>query len=253
MRLYVISDLHLEFGDFEVPEVDADAVVVAGDLHVGTRGLEWAAKRLPDVPIIYVLGNHEYYKHVLPELIISMREEARRIDERIQVLDRAVFELEDVVFLGTTLWTDFALGGEQGSGMEIAEQALTDFWAIRYGSDQKELKAADILRVHERERWWLENTLARHAEQKVVVVTHHPPSARSVPDFAMQDPWCGVYASHLDDVVLGSGASLWIHGHVHTPADYVVGDTRVLSNPRGYVNRKRGTHPAFRPALVVEV
>lgn len=253
MKLYVVSDLHLEFGDFEVPEVAADAVVVAGDLHVGTRGLEWAAKRLPDVPIIYVLGNHEYYKHVMPDLIISIREEARRIDERIHVLDRAAVQLDDVVFLGTTLWTDFALGGDQSAGMAIAEQVLTDFWAIRYGLDQRELKPADLLRVHERERWWLEETLARYHDEKVVVVTHHPPSARSVPDFAMEDEWCGVYASHLDRVVEDSGAALWIHGHVHTPADYVAGDTRVLSNPRGYVNRKRGTHPAFRPGLVVEV
>lgn len=253
MKLYVISDLHLEFGDFEVPVVDADVVVVAGDLHVGTLGLEWAAARLPDIPIVYVLGNHEYYKHVMPDLIVEMREEARRIDERIHVLDRAALEIDDVVFLGATLWTDFALAGDQREGMEIGEQVLTDFFAIRYGPDARELRAADVLNVHERERWWLENAFARYAGQKVVAVTHHPPSARSVPGFAMKDAWSGVYASHLDEVVLASGAELWIHGHVHTPADYTLGSTRVLSNPRGYVNRPRGTHPNFRPGLVVEI
>lgn len=253
MRLYVVSDLHLEFGEFEVPEVEADVVVVAGDLHVGTRGLEWAARCFPDIPIIYVLGNHEYYKHVMPDLIVTMRDEARAVDERIHVLDRAAVELDGVVFLGATLWTDFALGGDGAEGMAIAEQVLTDFWAIRYGEDRRELKPSDVLSVHERERWWLENTLARHADQTLVVVTHHPPSARSVPDFAMKDAWCGVYSSHLDDLVLSSGANIWIHGHVHTPADYMIGPTRVLSNPRGYVNRARGSHPAFRPGLVVEI
>lgn len=253
MRLYVISDLHLEFGDFDVPDVQADAVVIAGDLHVGTKGLAWAAERLPDVPIVYVLGNHEYYRHVLPDLIVTMRDEARRIDERIHVLDRAALELDDVVFLGTTLWTDFALAGDQAVGMEIAEQALTDFFAIRYGPDERDLRASDIVNVHERELWWLETTLARHEDRKTVVVTHHPPSARSVPGFAMKDAWRGVYASHLDELVLSSRAELWIHGHVHTPADYEMEGTRVLSNPRGYVNRKRGSHPDFRPGLVVEV
>jgi hypothetical protein len=29
---------------------------------------------------------------------------------------------------------------------------------------------------------------------------------------------------------------LWTHGHTHHPFDYIVGETRVICNPRGYIN-----------------
>lgn len=251
MKLYVISDLHLESGDFQVPLVEPDAVVVAGDLHVGTQGLAWAADRLPNVPILYVLGNHEYYHRSMPDLLREMRSEASRVDARITILDRAAAELDDVVFLGTTLWTDFELGDDVEEGMSQAWQALTDFWVIHVGEPPRRLEPRDVLAVHQRERYWLETSLERYRDKKVVVITHHPPSASSVPAFAMSDPWRSVYASNLDDLVRTSGAALWIHGHIHTPADYLIGRTRVLSNPRGYV--RHGVHGGFRPGLIVDV
>jgi len=58
MRIHILSDLHLEFGDFDPPRTDADVVVLAGDIHVGTRGVAWARERFHPTP---VLGNHEYY------------------------------------------------------------------------------------------------------------------------------------------------------------------------------------------------
>jgi predicted phosphohydrolase len=251
MKLYVLSDVHLESGDFEVPRVDADAVIIAGDLHVGVRGLAWAAERLPDVPILYVLGNHEYYHESIGELGNQMRATAAEVDDRIKVLDRTEFELNGVVFLGATLWTDFGLAGDRIEGMAQAWEALTDFWVIRTGLDRRRLEPEDVLSIHNRDLQWLEQSLAKHVGARVVVVTHHPPSASSVPAPALLHPWSSVYASRLDHVVESSGANLWVHGHIHAPVDYMIGRTRVLSNPRGYANR--GAHWAFRPDLTVEV
>ena len=62
MKLHILSDLHTEFADFSPPETDADVVVLAGDIGVGTGGIDWAARQLPVLPVIYVPGNHEYYR-----------------------------------------------------------------------------------------------------------------------------------------------------------------------------------------------
>jgi len=62
MRLQVFSDLHLEFGRFEPTIINADVVVLAGDIHQGTAGVKWARQYCHDCPVIYVPGNHEFYK-----------------------------------------------------------------------------------------------------------------------------------------------------------------------------------------------
>ena len=56
MRIHVMSDLHLEFGEFTPPETNADVVILAGDIHLGTRGIEWAQRTFGDKPVIYIAG-----------------------------------------------------------------------------------------------------------------------------------------------------------------------------------------------------
>jgi predicted phosphodiesterase len=60
MKVYVLSDLHLEFSDFVPPPNDADLVILAGDIHTKCRGVEWANQTF-DREVIYVCGNHEFY------------------------------------------------------------------------------------------------------------------------------------------------------------------------------------------------
>jgi hypothetical protein len=77
MRVHVLADLHLEFGSVEIPSTDADIVVLAGDIDVGRKGLEWIKSHFRDRPVIYVLGNHESYRNSFPDLTQSLRDEAR--------------------------------------------------------------------------------------------------------------------------------------------------------------------------------
>lgn len=59
MRIHVVSDLHQEFGEIDIPAVDCDCVVMAGDVATKHAGLQWLRRRFPEVPVIYVCGNHE--------------------------------------------------------------------------------------------------------------------------------------------------------------------------------------------------
>jgi len=62
MKIHVLSDLHLEFAPFMPPETDAGLVILAGDIHLSTHGLGWARTVFPDKEIVYVTGNHEFYR-----------------------------------------------------------------------------------------------------------------------------------------------------------------------------------------------
>jgi predicted phosphodiesterase len=57
------------------------------------------------------------------------------------------------------------------------------------------------------------------------------------------------YASNLDEFVVESGAALWVHGHSHQAKQYLIGETLVVSNPRGYPEEDTG----FNDSFVLEV
>ena len=129
MKLHILNDLHIEFEDFDPPATDADVVILAGDIGVGLEGLRWAEARFPDRPVIYVPGNHEFYHHDLA-LIEELKAQA---PEHIHVLNDDQVVIDGVRFLGSILWTDFALygEGERFYAMKTAEKWMTDFSIIR--------------------------------------------------------------------------------------------------------------------------
>lgn len=110
MKIQLLRDLHIEFGSYRYPDVESDVVVLAGDIHTKTQGIQWALENITDKPVIYVLGNHEYYGKTYPKLIDTAKELAK--GSNVHVLENEVLTLGGVNFLGCTLWTDFELFGD---------------------------------------------------------------------------------------------------------------------------------------------
>ena len=131
-----------------------------------------------------------------------------------------------------------------------AERLMNDYRRVRLSPGYGKLRAHDTARLHRRSLQWLREEIPRHAGRKIVVVTHHAPSLQSVPDRFRDDPVSAAYASPLDAFVASSGVHLWVHGHVHDSADYTIGGTRVLCNPRGYPSE---INERFQAGLVVDV
>jgi Icc-related predicted phosphoesterase len=248
MRLHVLSDLHLEFAPFVPPDVGADVVVLAGDIHLGVGAIPWALTHLPAAPVVYVLGNHEFYGHALPKHIGTVKQRAE--GSGVHVLENEVLTIGDAVILGCTLWTDFNLFGIPRVAGSHATQRMTDYRKIRVNPEYRRLRSIDTALLHRRSRSWLEGQLDQHRGKKLVVVTHHVPSPRSLAPSTVQDLTSAAYASELSEVVERSEARVWVHGHVHTSSDYVIGRTRVICNPRGYPDEP---NPHFAPDLIINV
>lgn len=249
MKLLVLSDLHLEFGPFEVDAGDADVVILAGDIHLKTRGVEWAKETFPNQPVVMVLGNHEYYGDKYPNLLEKAKIAAR--DSNVRVLENDAIEIHGVRFLGCTLWTDLRLLGDPRLAGYFCQQEMTDFKKIRVAPRYSKLSPVTMTQIHEKSLSWLRTQLQTPYSGKTVVVTHHAPSARSVAAAHREELTSAAYASHLDDVVATSSASLWVHGHLHNSSDYTLGATRVICNPLGYSPDE--LNPNFKANCVVEV
>jgi predicted phosphodiesterase len=247
MKLHILSDIHLEFAPFKPPQNEAEVVVLAGDTHPGTRGVTWALVTFPNQQVIYVLGNHEYYGQALPRHLEKLREMAQGTN--VQVLENESFIYGDVVFLGCTFWADFELFGNPRVAGYFATQSMNDYRRIRINPSYSRLRSIDTAGIHYHSRHWMAEQLKQYLGAKIVIVTHNAPSQRSLPEYYEDDILSAAYASDLDEFVENSGASLWIHGHVHTRRDYFIGQTRVICNPRGYP----GKDNEFAPDLVVSV
>jgi predicted phosphodiesterase len=247
MKLHILSDLHIEFAGFTVPATDADVVVLAGDIGVGVGGLDWLRAQRINKPVIYVPGNHEYYHNDF-RLIETLRTQA---PPNVHVLNDDGTEIDGVRFLGSTLWTDFALFGEADRFFSIrhAQRNMADFSLISRGA--KIFSPEDSIELHRNSRKWLKRRLSDGFAAKSVVVTHHVPSSCSVHPRYVRDLLTPAFASNLEDMMDGDRVALWIHGHTHDAFDYRINGMRVLCNPRGYVPYENAT--GFVANLVVEI
>jgi Icc-related predicted phosphoesterase len=261
MKFQIASDLHLDmlahFPGYRViePAADADALILAGDIHQHARGLEAFADW--PVPVLYVHGNHENYDGDWLAVGEALKRTAR--ETGVHYLERSAVHFEGVRVIGTCLWTNYQLFGNAPMAMQAAGQTLSDHRAIRMGEEGPFLPE-HALAEHRKSVAWLQEQLDQPFAGKTVVVSHHGPHPLSVHPRYEGDIVNAAFVSDLTPIV--ERADLWVHGHVHDSFDYRVGKCRVVVNPRGYARNRRDAkvpadvrweNPGFGPQLVVEV
>jgi len=260
MRIKVISDLHLEFSDYSTKnDQDYDVLILSGDIllaqplhdfpadidvkniqskyHIQAirfrNFLKYCSEDFPHV--IFVAGNHEFYNGNFYQSLDILREECGKFPN-IHFLENDTFELEDVIFVGGTLWTD--CNNRDGLTMYDISRCMNDYRVIKNDHrNYSRISPEDTLQRHKVTLEYIRK-VAKDApiDKKIVVVGHHGPSDLSVHDNYKTDFMVnGAYRSRLDDFILDNpNIVLWTHGHTHYFFDYYIGNTRVVCNPRGY-------------------
>lgn len=249
MRVRILSDLHREFGSTDIPKLDADLIVLAGDIATKQNALPWIRDFCGDIPAVYVCGNHEFYGDKLPRVTERLAE--MTAGSSIRVLEDDSFLCGGWHIYGCTLWTDMALGGDWQTGAALAAGAMNDYRRIRNSNrDYKRLSPRDTRLIHLSSVRRMQEFFETHDPARTIVVTHHAPSILSLPSDRREDPVSCAYASHLDEFILRYQSPLWIHGHIHHTNDYCIGTTRVIANPQAYPD---DPNPGFDPRLVIEL
>jgi Icc-related predicted phosphoesterase len=267
MKIAIASDLHLEFGDIDLKnEEDAQVLILSGDITIANdlhdhpepvtspyaspqnwgRRLE-NSQRTRDFfkrvtfqfpHVIYVAGNHEFYHGKWVGSIIDLRQECGKFPN-MYFLERDTKVIDDVTFVGGTLWTDCNKGDPMT--LHALADMMTDFRCIR--NDDKEyskLRPVTTTIRHRQTVDYIRHVVRENQENKCVVVGHHAPSSMSVADYYKnQTLMNGGYCSDLSELILDNpNIKLWTHGHMHNNSDYTIGDTRVVCNPRGYIGHE---------------
>ena len=263
MKINVISDLHLDFSDLTLP--GGDVLILSGDvceaknlkdgiynpdpvLLPGER-----ADRRPDRfnrffieecakyrHVIYVMGNHEHYGFKFHKTYDHIK---KNIPANVHLLENETIEIDGVLFLGASLWTD--MNNHHVLTMFHMRSMMNDYRQITMFDQVKnayhKLTPEHTVRVHEGTRQYFKLVLEENRQREggplpVVVVTHHSPSKTSTHsrydrDYIMN----GAYSSNLSEFILDNPEiQVWTHGHTHDTFDYMIGTTRIICNPRGY-------------------
>lgn len=253
MRIALLSDIHLSVNAIPFPDVDADIVVLAGDIARPARAIEWA--RTCPAPILYVAGNHEFYGSDL----ISTYEQLNSLAQGtgIHILERAEYVQDGVRFLGCTLWSDYRLFDDaqaRSQSIDLATQLIRDFSHIKVSPDFPDLFTPAVSQlIFLQTVAWLDDCFARDSTTPTVVISHFAPTRSSISPMFAGSPINPSFVSDLEERIKQWQPALWLHGHTHGSFDYRVGNTRVVCNPRGYAKNGVNENPAFDDALVIEL
>lgn len=255
MKFDLLSDLHIDINrEFFLPDKNegSDILVVAGDLaeyrsllNLHYKPFHEMMKQYNDV--VYVAGNHEFYGANYQAVVNRFRDDLGIMYEgHIHFLHGDTWEVpdSDVAFVGGTLFTDMNGGDELA--MKVVRQCMADFTYITY-NDNNPLALGDryqarICRpedyVHEHKHMLLkfENECDRLADKKVVLVTHHAMSEKSVTYRYSNDHLMNAgYRSHLEWFFeKHKNVHVHCHGHMHEMIRYEIANARIYCNPCGY-------------------
>jgi predicted phosphodiesterase len=260
VRIQVASDLHHEMSPpgsvlaSPLPIAPGvDLLVLAGDIHTGSKGVELYADSR--VPVVYVHGNHEAFGYAYPSIVDEMK--ARASATSVQVLQNDERVYDGIRILGCCLWTDyfrFPLNLEDA--LEAARKGITDDRKSQLPLDRA-FRPADPLAHQRRTLLWLNSRLEQPFAGKTLVATYHLPSDMSVLQKDRKLVLAAADATNIERLVIR--ADIWVHGHAHWSSDYRIGDCRVVCNPRGRpdCNRSMPAIPyentAFNPMLTIDL
>lgn len=230
----IVSDLHIEYKSNEVPDPltlitpSADILILAGDIgsfYQYDQLKTFLVNLCPHFKVVlYVPGNHEYYKmqgyspqnmHILLKRFIQMEQSINNL----YVLNRSSVQIDDVCIVGCTLWSEPKITVPK---FIVRIQGMnTKIYSQKFQGDLAYIeKMIDYCQKNDR---------------KLMVVSHHCPTYSVITSRKKQkDKYISIYASDLDYLLQKEKVHTWVAGHIHSNFDLLTdGGTRLVSNQRG--------------------
>ena len=262
MKIALVSDVHLEFGDLDFDnDSGADVLILGGDICVAadmaqrdtanTMGEQYRSNRFHDFfqrccsrfpHVIFIVGNHEHYHGDFAKTVPHFKDVLGYLPN-LHILEKETFVLDDITFIGGTLWTD--MNRRDNRTLHDISRMMNDFRCVDNTNKIEDgrgwpgrFTTTDAANDHDAMVAFIDQTVAANPAGRYVVVGHHAPSKLSThPRYQDQFIMNGGYSSQLDDFILDHPQiRLWTHGHTHEDFDYMIAGCRILCNPRGYIN-----------------
>ena len=248
MKIALYSDLHLEtmrnfpaLAAVPQPAGDVDLIILAGDIHQGTKGLQALADR-GEEGHIYIAGNHEYYHFDIAEKSGVLNEAIR---SNVFLVNNTSVVHKNIKLVFSTLWSHI-----NPIHQWQIERSLNDFHVIKHKGYR--FSAEQYNQLHSESLKYIQNEVDTNKEKQIAVFTHHCPTFLNYPEQYKGDLLNEAFAVELHDHIESSNITCWVYGHHHnnTP-EFTIGNTKLITNQLGYVQRNE--HQLFETDKVIEV
>jgi predicted phosphohydrolase len=229
MKIATISDLHIQDDQLYNDVLDqwsntikqwqeinkADICIIPGDCFEGNQFSGNFFKILEDVfgQIIYVPGNHEYWKDDLLNPVSNYKHGAT--SKTTFVDETKIIDVQSYKILCGTMWYD----AYSCSSISNHRVRFNDF------SETKNYSLSNIQNINDQFISFAETS------SYDIVVTHHAPRQNM-----KWNDLDGFYFTNCENIMDVKKPKLWIHGHQHVKWNYMYNETRIICNAQGYFN-----------------
>ncbi len=272
MKIRIYSDLHLDwFATSKIdtmkkvaftegkelidlfwtpPHLDTDkdtVLILAGDIWEGIKPVLWGdfsylgsiASRFKY--ILCIPGNHDYWDESVKTLVSKAN---RMLQEQginnVKYMDRDCIQIDDVLFVGCTLWTDMNKC-DPFAVFDMPRIMRPDSKIIHQFHEQyvDRLTSQKWIEEHYNSVDYIKLMCELNRDKKIVVITHHAPLNHLIDPYYEGDMSNAYYTSDLSDLILDNeNIKLWAYGHIHYQRDLMFDHCRIINNCVGYRSQK---------------
>jgi len=237
--IQIMSDLHLEFfgGDkygiesfLQSLNSDADILLLAGDIF----GYIWLDLQMENISkvfsnkrVIFIPGNHEYYKSSKEDMDIILKEETKKYENMTFLENDYTFLDDDTVLVGACGWNDeFDV---------VGADMMNDFVLIRELIESRHLS----MDWNKESKEYFRETMSHFkGKKRIICMTHNSPLLDFIPLKYVGTPLNPFFANDWSDLVQEFEPNIWISGHFHQMIKFKKYNTLFIENGHGYINNQ---------------
>ena len=251
LNLQIVSDLHIEYKNDDIPDPldyitpTADILILAGDIgslykiKQLTGFLQILCKHFKTV--IYIPGNHEYYlmvdhEHIPMQDLNKRLFNLEKIIDNLYILNRSSIIIGDICITGCTLWSKVNV--KIPKFIVKINDMNNDIYEKKFNIDLKYINKMI--------------NYCKSKKLKLVVVTHYCPTYKVLDTIkTKKDKFVSLYVSNLEYLLNSNSIHTWICGHIHHNFDFKSDNgTRIVGNQRG---KPRDRITDFSKECVVQI
>lgn len=241
MLIRYFSDLHIDLNrksDFPIDDNNIFTIIagdISGNPFVST---DWINNNIKQG--LFVAGNHIVYnsEHLSISDWKNYLSNEFPLTGPISFLENNYKEINNIIFIGCTLYTDYKYGGDYQLNLINSGLCLNDFRFGLVGDKLKPLIPQDYADWFKESFNYIKSIVENNPNKEIVIITHHCPSPRCISSEHKNSNINSSFVSDLESFIeTHDNIKCWICGHVHNQVEEKINNCLLVCNPLGYMKR----------------